>query len=104
MDNGFIEKVERVVNDFGAELTALKMVLQHLVAAMLVANPMYSEEHLESLRRDVIAALSRSPGLSKSDEDKRVVELSVQHGERFFRELATAVSAMRNRVGQSGRH
>jgi hypothetical protein len=51
-------KIERVINDLGAELTAQKVILQNLIA----------------------------------------------HGERFFREVATAVSAMRNKLGQSGRH
>jgi hypothetical protein len=56
------------------------------------------------LRVDVLGALRRSPHLSNPDEESRVVALAVQHGERFFHELAEVVSVMRNRLGQSGRH
>jgi leucyl-tRNA synthetase len=103
-DKKLLREIEHVVNNFGAELTAQKIILQHLVAALAVAVPMLAEETLETLKDDVIAALKRPPRLSNQNEDKRVVELSVQHGERFFHELAAAVSAMRNKSGQSGRH
>jgi hypothetical protein len=104
MPDDLVEQVEKVMNDFGAELTALKVTLQLLVAHMLVVTPMFAEETLEQLRVDVIAALRRPPRLPTPEDDRRVVELSVQHGERFFRELAAAVSAMRNKAGQTGRH
>jgi hypothetical protein len=104
MESDILKKVEQVVNDFGAELTAQKTVLQLLVAHMLVVTPMFAEETLEKLKADVLAALKRPPRLSNPNEDARVVELSVQHGERFFHELEVAVSAMRNKLGQSGRH
>ncbi len=103
-DNELLEKIERVINDFGAELTAQKVILQNLIAHMLVVQPMLAEETLEKIKADVVDALKRPPRLSNPDEDLRVVALSVQHGERFFREVAMAVSAMRNKLGQSGRH
>ena len=93
-DEKLLKKIERVINDFGAELTANKTILQHLLAHMLVMYPNTAEETLESLRVDVIAALKRPPHLSNQNDDKRVVELQVQHGERFFHELALSVSAM----------
>jgi len=104
MEADLLKKIEQIVNDFGAELTAQKTVLQLLVAHMLVVTPMLAEETLVQLKDDVLAALKRPPHLSNPDEDARVVALSVRHGERFFHELAAAVSAMRNKLGQSGRH
>lgn len=103
-DSELLEKVEGVINGFGAELTAQKAILQNLIAHMLVVQPMFAEETLERIKTDVIAALKRPPRQPSPDDDKRVVVLSVQHGERFFREVATAVSEMRNKLGQSGRH
>jgi cell division septation protein DedD len=104
IDNKMLGKIEKIINDFGAELTAQKIILQLLVAHMVVVVPMLAEEALEQLKDDVIAALKRPPHLSNQNEDKRVVELQVQHGERFFHELAAAVSVMRNKAGQSGHH
>ena len=104
MDVNLIKQVEQVVNDFGAELTAQRTVLQVLVAHMLVVTPMLAEETLVQLKSDVLAALKKPPRLSNPNEDSRVATLAVQHGERFFHELAEAVSEMRNKAGQSGRH
>jgi len=104
MKTDLVKQVEQIINDLGAELTAQKTILQLLVAHMIVVTPMMAEETLVQLKDDVLAALKRPPRLSNPDEDARVAKLSVQHGERFFRELEVAVSAMRNKLGQSGRH
>lgn len=102
-DDNILEQLERVINDFGAELTVNKQILQCIVTHLICANPIMAEEALERMRSDVISVLKK-PHLSDEAEDKRVVALQVQHGERFFRELAAAVSAMRNKLGQSGRN
>jgi hypothetical protein len=99
-DTDLLRKVEQVINGFGAELTAQKVILQHLLALLLSATPLLAEETLEQLRTDVKAALKRPPRLSSQNEDKRVVALQVQHGDRFFRELEAAVAVMRNRGGR----
>jgi len=103
-DNELLEKIEHVINSFAAELTAQKVILQNLIAHMLVVQPLLAEETLENMKKDIIAALKQPPSLSSPDEDLRVVALSVIHGEKFFREVAAAVSVMRNKLGQSGRH
>lgn len=102
-DDNLLQQIERVINEFGAELTVNRMILKTMVARLILITPMLAEETLENLRSEVISAL-KTPPASNEPEDKRVVELQIQHGERFFRELATNVSAMRNKLGQSGRH
>lgn len=102
MANGqgkFIKQVEDVVNGLAAELTSQKTILQFLLAHMLVVTPMVAEETLESLRKDVLSSLSRSPGLSDKSADRRVVELQLEHADRFFRELSVALRAMKNMDG-----
>jgi hypothetical protein len=100
VDSELLEKIEGVINGFGAELTAQKVILELLIAHMLVIKPMLAEETLEELKLDVIAALKRPPRQPTPDDDKRVVELAVQHGEKFFQNLAESVSKMRTRLGQ----
>lgn len=74
MDDNLLKQIEQIVNDFGAELTAQKTVLQLLVAHMLVVTPMLAEETLVQLKDDVLAALKRQPRLSNPNEDARVVD------------------------------
>jgi len=99
-----LKKIEYVVNGLAAELTAQKTILQLLVAHMLVATPMLAQETAAQLKMDVMDVLRRSPGLSDQAADRRVVELQLEHADRFFRELSVAVAAMKNTAGQNGHH
>lgn len=105
-DRDILRRVEECINDFGAEMTVQKIVLQLFVTRVMVSIPMLSEEMLEGMRADVMGILKRQPINPQDDPagQQRSKELSIQHGERFFRELATALSAMRNKAGQSGRN
>jgi hypothetical protein len=105
-DRDILEQIEQCLNDFGAELTVQKIILQLFVTRIMVSIPTLSEEMLEEMRADVIGVLERQPINPKDDPagQQRSKALSIQHGERFFRELATALSAMRNKDGQSGRN
>ena len=101
-----VEQMEQHLNEQGAEMTVLKIILQGLVARIIIADPAFSEEQLEQMKTDALGALGRTPmnPENSATAEQRVATLTVQHTERFFRELAAAVSAMRNRFGQSGRN
>jgi hypothetical protein len=101
-----IEQIARHLNEQGAEMTALKTILRGLVARVIIADPIFAEEQLEQMKADALDALKRTPINPENSptEEQRVAALAIRHTERFFRELATAVSAMRNKAGQSGRN
>lgn len=92
----FLKEVENVVNGLAAELTAQKTILQHLLGLMLIADPSQARETADRLKAEVMSTLRRSPGLADQSADKRVVELQLEHADRFFRELSSAVEAMKN--------
>jgi hypothetical protein len=58
------------------------------------------------MKADALGALKRAPSNPENNpiEEQHVVSLAVRHIERFFRELAVAVSEIRNSAGQSGRN
>lgn len=95
-----LKQIEYVVNGLAAELTAQKTILQLLVAHMLVVTPMMAQETADRLKSDVMNVLRRPPGLSDQEADKRVVELQLEHADRFFRELSGTVAAMKNTAAQ----
>jgi hypothetical protein len=97
-ENDLRKQVEEVVNGLAAELTAQKTILQMLVAHMLVVTPMMAQETFDHLREDVMNVLRRSPGLSDQSADKRVVDLQLEHADRFFRELSAALVTMKSRA------
>jgi len=101
-----IEQIARHLNEQGAEMTALKTILRGLVARVIIADPIFAEEQLEQMKTDALEALRRTPANPENSPiaEQHVAALAIQHTERFFRELATAVSAMRNKTGQSGRN
>jgi hypothetical protein len=105
-DDDILKQIAQHLNEQGAEMTALKIVLRGLVARVILVDPMFAEEQLEQMKADALGALSRTPPNPENSptDEQRVVELSARHVERFFRELAVAVSEMRNRFGQSGRN
>jgi hypothetical protein len=104
-DRDILKQIEQCINDFGAEMTVQKIILQLFVTRVLDSNPL-SEEMLEEMRADVMGMLERQPINPQDDPagQQRSKALSIQHGERFFRELSRALSTMRNRAGQSGRN
>ena len=59
-DRELLQKIEHIINDFGAELTAQKVILQLLLAHMLVVTSMLAEETLEKMRTDVMDALEKA--------------------------------------------
>lgn len=105
-DDHLLGKVERIVNDFGAELTVQKVIQQLLLAQILMSRPDLCEERLEEMRAEVAGILGRMPIDPQDDPagQQRSKVLAIEHGARFFREVAAGISAMRNRLGQSGRH
>jgi hypothetical protein len=106
MSDDVLERIVRHLNEQGAEMTALKIILRGLVARVIIADPVFAEEQLEQMKADALGALKRAPmnPVNNPIEEQHAVELAIQHIERFFRELAVAVSIMRNRAGQSGRN
>jgi hypothetical protein len=105
-DAKLVRQVSRAINDFGAELTVLRVILKLLVAQILVLQPDLCEERTEQMKAEAMGVLGRLPAnqANSPEEERRSRALAVQHGEKFFRDLAEAVSEMRNRFGQSGRH
>jgi hypothetical protein len=70
------------------------------------AFPNFAEEVLHDLKSETLSALQRQ-GIDPANdvegqEDSK--KLSIEHGERFFQTLEVALSANRNKAGQSGRN
>jgi hypothetical protein len=105
-DEKILEQVELHVNALAAEITVQKIILQVFVAHLASAFPQFSEEVLHNLKRESMTILERQPINPQDDPEgqQRSKALSIAHGERFFRELEAALSAARNRAGQSGRN
>jgi hypothetical protein len=92
----FLSEVERVVNGLAAELTAQKTILQHLLILMLISDPSRAQKMADRLKTEIMRTLKRSPDLADQAADKRVVELQLEHAERFFCELSSAIVGMNN--------
>jgi hypothetical protein len=106
MKDNLIEQIESHLNEQGAEMTALKIILFGLVCRVAVADPMFAEEQLEQMKADALGALKRTPQNPENSptDETHAANLAGQHINGFFRQLAIAVSAMRNKTGQSGRN
>jgi hypothetical protein len=106
MNDKILKQIEQHLNEQGAEMTALKIVLLGLVSRVIIADPMFAEEQLEQMKSDALGALSRTPSNPQNSpiDEQRAEALAAGHIDSFFHQLAVSVSAMRNKAGQSGRN
>jgi hypothetical protein len=102
-DDDLREKVGRVINDFGAELTVMRVILRGLVARVVLADPAFAEEQIEQMREDALDALGRASTNPENaaSQEQRIRALQEQHVDKFFRALSVAASELRNRSGQA---
>jgi hypothetical protein len=98
-----IRRVEIYLNGLGAELTVQKIILQVFISHLVMALPNFSEEVLRDLKSETIATLRNQPISPQDDTEgqRRSKVLSIEHGERFFRELENWLATMRNKAEQS---
>jgi hypothetical protein len=106
MADDAVNQIERLLNNFGAELTVHKVILQLMISQSLLLRPDLFEENLEQMKTAILDALQRTPSnpTNSPDEEKRVRSLSTAYAENFFQLMSEAASRMRGTLGQSGRN
>jgi hypothetical protein len=95
------KQIQIHLNEQGAEMTALKAVLSGLVCRIVVSGPDPNEQ-LDQMKNDALGIGNRTPlNPQNTPNDAQLVEALVkEHVERFFRQLAIALEAMKNIGGR----
>ena|ERR1700683_3515236 len=105
MADDAVNKIERLLNNFGAELTAQNTVLKVLISHLLILNPESCDKTLAQMKEETLAAFRDTPSntLNDPDEDRKVRTLAKEHVETFFRKVSATLDGMRSKAG-FGRH
>lgn len=100
-----VNTIKRLLNNFGAELTAQNNILKILISHILILQPETCDETLDQMKKETLAALQATPSneLNKPDEDQRVRRLAESHTEDFFQKVSATLAAMKNKPA-FGRH
>ena|SRR5579862_6596455 len=95
------DQIAQHLNEHGAEITALRMVLFGLVSRIVIAGSMSVEDHLEQMESDALGILKRTPMNPENNaaQEKLAAELAERETKKFFRRLAIAISEMKRNVG-----
>jgi hypothetical protein len=98
-----VNQIERLLNNFGAELTTQKVILQVMISHALLMQPDHMETNLEILKTQVLDALPKTPSYSTNspEDERRVRNLSTSHAENFFLLLSEVVLKMKSTRVQS---
>ena len=60
MSDVILEQIARHLNEQGAEITTLRIILRGLVARIIIADPTFAEEQIEQMKADALGALNVS--------------------------------------------